>query len=699
MSLKALFYPRSMAVIGASTVPGSVGNDVAKNLATQGYQGKLYFINPKVGTLYKHPLIADINQVEGDIDLVIIAVPAKIVLTVLQQTLAKKAKAAVVISAGFKEVGNVDGELALAQLCDDHGITLIGPNCLGLINPEIQLNASFAPLMPSVGPIAFISQSGAICASVLDYARQRGLGFSKFISVGNKALVGEKELFEYLYHDPKTQVIALYVEQLRDIEELRQAAVKMSRGKPHKPILILKSGRTLAGQKAANSHTGSLSGSDSAYDALFTQTGMIRADSISELFDFAECFANNSQLLNNRVAIITNAGGPGVLTADEAMKSGLRLAQLNKNTQEKLRSFLPAAASVQNPIDILGDATDERYGQTLNAILADDNVDAVQIILTPQSMTPVEATAQAIVKARRRSQKPLVVTFMGQKLVAAGLEVLHDHKIAATTFPEPGAKSLGAMQSFMQWLRPRNLHTFGFRDVDRDKVNHILESYKGKALKLLSSDDVFEILKAYRFPLIKRVVVTSSQEAEKKTQHWGGQVVLKIVSPDINHKSDVDGVMLAVDHAQLADRYIQLLKQVKKAAPHAQLAGVEVMEMITDEGLEIILGVTTDAHLGKQLMVGLGGIYTEALQDVAWGLAPLNHSDADQMIAGLKTNKILAGIRGRGPLAADMIVECLGRLSMLVTDFPEIKELDINPLKVLDEKKGALVLDARIILE
>lgn len=698
MSLRALFNPRTVAVIGASTVKGSVGNDIAQNLATQGYQGKLYFVNPKGGTLYGHRLLRDISEVNDEVDLAIVAVPAAAVITVLQQAFTKKLKAAVVISAGFKEVGKTHEEAALAQICEDHGVSLIGPNCLGLINPELKLNASFAPLMPQVGPIAFISQSGAICASVLDYARQRGMGFSKFISVGNKALIGETELLEYLYHDSQTKVIALYVEQLKEIQHLRQTVLKITRGKPSKPILILKSGRTAAGQKAASSHTGSLGGSDDGYEALFAQIGVIRAESISELFDFAGCFADNSLLKNNRVVVITNAGGPGVITADELLESGMRLAELSAETKSRLQQFLPAAASVRNPVDILGDADDERYQKALQLVLQDERVDAIQIILTPQSMTPVEKVAQAIVKARHRNKKPLVVTFMGQKLVEEGLDILHTHQVATTTFPEPGARSLGALHKFVQWLKPRNQRHFAYPDIDRERVQRLMAPFQGKAEKLLPLDVTMQILDAYGFPLVKRATVTTPAAALQFAQSVRGEVVLKVVSPDINHKSDVGGVMLHVTPDQVATAYAELLKRVKKNRPQARITGVEMMEMVSDEGLEIILGASSDRSLGKQLMVGLGGVYTEALQDVAWGIAPLTQADAARMIHSLKSAKILAGIRGQGPLASEVVVECLGRLSILVTDFPQIKELDINPLKVLSQKKGALVLDGRIIL-
>lgn len=699
MNLKPLFYPHSIAVIGASTQVGSVGNDLVKNLVKQGYKGRVYPVNPKGGHVYGLVIKRSLADIRGEIDLAVVAVPAKIVPTVLQEIAARQIKAVILISAGFKESGHPELEAEVRAICEEHQIALIGPNCLGLINARIKLNASFAPLMPSPGEIAFVSQSGAICASVLDYARERGLGFSKFISVGNKAVIGEVELLRYLYKDPETKVILLYVEQLTQIPELIEIAQDISQNKPHKPIIILKSGRTAAGSQASQSHTGALSGSDTAYDALFAQTGIIRADSISELFDFAECFVHNQGLLNNRIAILTNAGGPGVLTTDALIHDGLRVAQLSTVTQEKMRAFLPVAASVKNPVDILGDADAERYEKSLQLLLKDDQVDGVIVILTPQSMTEIEKTAQAISRLKQTSRKPLVVSFMGQQLVDPGLQILHRREVATTLFPEPAAKVFGALDYFRQWLGPSNRHTFGFKDVQPAIVEKILERQTPDSPKLVSPTDAFAILKAYGLPLIKRQIVSSRTEAETVAARFGRKVVLKIVSPDISHKTDVDGVKLDVSPSDAGEAYEQLLTTVKANCPTATITGVEMMEMVTKPGLEIILGVSTDPQVGKIMLVGFGGIYTEALKDVAWGVAPLTHDDVDRMVDSLKVSAIVAGTRGQAPLDREMLVECLGRLSQLVTRFPQLKEIDINPLKILPEGQGGVVLDARIILE
>lgn len=697
MSLSALFYPKSIAVIGASTHEGNVGNEIAKNLS-RGYRGRLYFVNPNAGKLFGRKIINDLLLVKKPLDLAIIAIPAAAVVAEVEKLLELRVKSIVVISAGFKEVGNKSEEEKLAKICKDNEITLIGPNCLGILNPEIKLNASFAPLLPPSGSIAFISQSGAICASVLDYARQRDLGFSKFVSVGNKALVGEVEILEYLYHDPSTKVIALYIEELEDIELLRKTAVEITHGKPHKPIVVLKAGRTDQGRQAARSHTGSMGSSDVAYDALFAQTGIIRAQTIDELFDFVECFARNKPLIRDGVAVITNAGGPGVLTADALVADGLRLAELSSATKEKLRRFLPAAASVHNPVDILGDALAKSYKETLKVILEDQNVAAVQIILTPQSMTEVEETAREIVALKKQSSKPLEVTFMGQGLVQRGLDILNRNKIATSHFPESASKALGALHSFSEWLRPRSTKPTRLEGIDKDKVQSILDKANAMDIDALSTEDSLEILGAYGFPVTKHWVITSREGIDDLSRKVDGLFALKIMSGDIIHKSDIGGVVLDVKAESLVSEYTKLMVHIKKVKPKAEILGVSVMPMVNDEGIEIILGVTTDSNLGKQILVGLGGIYTEALADTSWGLAPLSSSDIERMIAHLKTAKILAGFRGHGPFAADAVAKCLGKLSQLVSDFEQIAEVDINPLKVLGQKKGAVVLDARMVL-
>jgi len=697
MSLTSLFYPKSVAIVGASHQLGSVGNDLVKNAVSAQYAGTIYPVNLKGGRLYGLPVLKSLAEISGAVDLVVVAVPALFVPQILREAGAKKVKAAIVISAGFNEVGRSELEAEIVSICTQYHITLIGPNCLGLINTDAKLNTSFAPLMPESGQIAFISQSGAICSSVLDFARSRGLGFSKFISIGNKAMIGESELLEYLIHDRQTKVIVMYVEQLSRAEQLIELTTKLSQTPHPKPIIVLKSGRTAAGFLASQSHTGALSGNDAAYDALFTQTGMIRAESISELFDLAECFVHNPRLHNNRVAIITNAGGPGVLTTDTVVSHQLRMAQLSAKSQTELRAFLPAAASIKNPVDILGDADAERYQKVLDIVITDQEVDGVIVLLTPQSMTQVTQTAQAIALLKKRSHKPVVVSFVGQQLVASGLEILHEEKVATTTFPEPAAIAFGAFDTFRRWLKPQNRHHFRFRDVHSDRVRRILAEVDTTVSKLLPTDLTFAILKAYGFPILKRQIAHSWSEAEELAAHFSSTLVLKIVSPDISHKTEVGGVMINVHRTDLKKAYRQLLANVTSKAPLARITGVEIMDFVTEEGVELILGMTTHPQLGKQLVIGLGGIYTEVLKDTAWRLAPLTHSDAQNMLKEVKAHELLEGARQQAKLDSEAVIECLGRLSQLVTNFPQLQEIDINPLKVTT--KGALILDARIILE
>lgn len=698
MSLTALFYPKSVAVVGASEKIGSVGNEIAKNLAKQGYRGKLYFVNLKGGRLFGHKIITELSSIKHGLDLAVIAIPAAIVVEEVKKLVPLNVKAVVVISAGFGEAGNKQAEVELAKVCGDNNIVLLGPNCLGVINPDAKLNASFAPLMPLSGPVAFVSQSGAICASVLDYALQRNLGFSKFVSVGNKAMIGEVELLEYLYTDPRTKVIAMYVEELEEIELLKQIAVRVTQGKPHKPIVVLKSGRTDQGRKAALSHTGSLGGSDASYEALFAQTGMVRAQTIEELFDIVECFSRNRVIKNDRVAVITNAGGPGVLTADALVAAGLKLAKLSEETVAGLREFLPTAASVGNPVDVLGDAGAERYKKTLEVILADKGVDAVQIILTPQSMTEVEATARVIVSLKKQTKKPVMVTFMGQGLVEEGVEILNKNEVASSYFPESGSRALSALSVFGKWVSAKRRKPKYYKDVKPKVVQGILKSHTNDKQQLIPAEESFAILESYGLPVTKRWVITNSDSALSLASKLNGLFALKILSGDVNHKSDIGGVVLNVEPKNLFFEYEKLVKHIGTVLPKAKIDGVEVMPMVLDDGIELICGAKTDSVLGKQILVGFGGTYTEVFADVSWGLAPLTKADIERMVAHLKISRILSGFRGHEALAGGEVVECLERLSQLVVDFPVISEIDINPLKVMSEGKGALILDARMVL-
>ena len=695
MNFQALFQPQAIAIIGASSREKTVGNDVVKNLVNQGYAGKIYPINPKIDELYGLKVYHDIKDLDQKIDLVVVAIPAKFVASAIDEAASKGAQAAIVISAGFKEAGNLALEQELAATCRRHGIILVGPNCLGVINAEHKMNASFAAIMPEVGNVAFMSQSGALCTAVLDYAQELGLGFSKFISIGNKAALDELALIKYLHEDPQTKVICLYAEALDNATAIIQTLKELNRGKEPKPVIVLKSGKTAAGAGAIASHTGSLSGGDNAYQALFNQAGIIRAQSVSELFDLASIFSNNPLKEIKTVTIITNAGGPGVLTTDAVIENGLEMAKLEEQTIKKLESFLPAAANTHNPVDVLGDAVGEVYEKTLAVIGDDRQTDAILVLLTPQTMTEPVKTAQAIVNLRKKTDKVIAVSLMGRDLVADGVKILKDNKIANTTFPESAALGLGALAKFVAWTKIKEDKPLVFNDVDRERVAQIFKKAKKEGKTSFPEAEAMKILQAYNFPLLKSAVAKSASEAKQILEKFACAVAMKIVSPDILHKSDVGGVMLNVTADNVEAKFQEMMTTVRKNKPQAKLEGVLLMEM-APQGHETILGINKNS-LGSMLMFGLGGIYVEVFKDVTFAFPPLSKLEIEKMIGGLKSNSIFMGARGQAAIDQKSLIEAIARLAQLAGDFPQIKELDINPL--LLTAQGVKVLDARIVIE
>ena len=695
MNFQALFQPKSIAVIGASSREKTVGNDVVKNLVHQGFAGKIYPVNPKIDELYGLKVFHDIKDLDSEVDLVVVAIPAKFVAAAIEEAAKKGAQAAIVISAGFKESGNLELEQELASVCQKHGIILVGPNCLGVINAQHQMNASFAAIMPEVGNIAFMSQSGALCTAVLDYAKELNLGFSKFISIGNKASLDELALIKYLHQDPQTKVICLYAEALDNAPAIIQTLKQLNRSEQAKPVIVLKSGKTEAGAGAIASHTGSLSGGDNAYQALFDQAGIIRAQSVSELFDLASVFSTNPLQAIKSVTIITNAGGPGVLTTDAVIENGLEMAKLEDNTIKKLEEFLPAAANTHNPVDVLGDAVGEVYEKTLEVIAEDKNTDAILLLLTPQTMTEPAKTAQAVVNLKKKTNKVVAVSLMGRDLVESGVQLLRQNKIANTTFPESAALGLGALAKFVAWTKIEEQQMSVFTDVDREKVAKIFQEAKKAGKNSFPEAEAMEILKAYKFPLLKSAVAQSAVEAKKILNAFNCAVAMKIVSPDILHKSDVGGVMLNVTSDNIEEKFTSMMKTVAKNKPQAKLEGVLLMEM-APEGHETILGINKNS-LGSMLMFGLGGIYVEVFKDVTFAFPPLTLLEIEKMVDGLKSSSIFAGARGQAAIDKKSLIEAIARLAQLAADFPEIKELDINPL--LLSAQGAKVLDARIVIE
>lgn len=697
MKLDAIFNPKSIAVIGASTEIGSVGNDVAKNLTTGKHAAKIFLVNPKTTELYGLPCYPNIATVPEKIDLAIIIVPAPIVPKVLEEATQKGAKGAVVISAGFKEIGREDLEDELRKISKKYDIALIGPNCLGVINTNNHLNASFSPVMPHPGKITFISQSGAMGTAVLDYARKLNLGFSKFISVGNKAVIDELELLKYLADDEDTGIIALYIEQLKNAPALIEIAKKITSGHNPKPIIAIKAGRTTAGAHASASHTGALAGNDAAYDALFRQAGIIRVSTMVELFEHLRVFSHNPLPKGNRVAIVTNAGGPGVLTTDECIAHGLQLAPINVKTEVALKKVLPPAANWHNPIDILGDARSDRYYHTLRILANDSDIDSLMVILTPQSMTDEEKVAEAIIDIKQNIKKPIVVSFIGGKMVTEAVNTLQSAGIATVNFPEQGARALGALTRFAEHTKHGKHHEINIRGIEKKKIKQIFDAAKIAGKTSFPEAEAIRILSAYNFPLVKSRAVENPAEIKEAVKYVGGLAAIKIISPDILHKSEVGGIILDVTPENAEKKFVELYDTVHKHAPKAVLEGALVSEMITAPGTEFILGASREPSLGTMIMVGLGGIYVEIFKDVAFGMNPLTLENIEGMINQLKAKKILDGARGSKPLDEDALITCIARLSQLLTDFPEIKELDINPLLVTE--KGVKVLDARIIID
>jgi len=697
--LQSLFEPKQIAVIGASPNEGSVGWAIFRNLLMNGYLGMLFPVNPKYDSIMGVRCYPTLSAIDMDVDLAVIAIPAVGIPELLRECATKGVKGAIVISAGFKEVGEEGAALEkqIREVAQTSGIALLGPNCLGIINtdPKVSMNASFARRMAIPGPLAFMSQSGALCTSILDYAAGNHIGFSKFISFGNKADVTETDLLGYLAEDKQTKAILMYLEDLNDGALFMQVAREITEN-TGKPILAIKTGRTPEGASAAASHTGSLAGTDEVYDAVMAQAGVLRVDTVQELFDYAMAFGNQPLPHSNRVAIVTNAGGPGIMTTDACVRYGLKLSKLSDQTQNKLKEILPSAASVKNPVDVIGDARHDRYAAALDQVLKDGQVDGAIVILTPQTMTDIENVAGIIVEASKSSSKPILASFMGLVDVSAGVEILRQHGVPHYPFPEGAARVFGAMHKYQRWIsRPRT--TERIFEVDRGKVQRIFKKVVADGRDALPEVEAMAVLEAYGFPILKTELAKTADEAVNFAKEMGFPVVMKIASPDILHKTDVGGVMVGVkDEPGVREAYETLINRAKEHRPEANVWGVAIQQM-AKKGREVILGMTRDQTFGPLIMFGLGGIYTEALKDVTFRLAPLRCLSARNMLSEIRGRRILEGIRGEAPVDLDSLQACLERLSQLVIEFPIIKELDINPL--VTYANGASVADARIILK
>ncbi|OGV59994.1 MAG: acyl-CoA synthetase [Lentisphaerae bacterium RIFOXYA12_FULL_48_11] len=693
--LKNLLYPNTVAIVGASRAPGKVGHEIVANLINGKFEGKIAPVNPSSDSILGLKCYPDLKSIPNGIDLSIIAVPTPVVKPAIEDSIQAGAKAIIVITAGFKEVGEEGKalEIEIAQICKSKGVNLLGPNCLGLLNTHHKMNASFAKHMPMTGGISVISQSGALCTAILDWAAGRHLGLAKLISMGNKADLCETEFLNAFADDSETKVIVGYLESIVSGDQFIKAAEAAA---TKKPVVIFKAGTTQAGVKAASSHTGSLAGADIAYGAAFTRSGVIRAETFEAMFDYATAFAMQPLPKGERVAIITNAGGPGIMAADAAEIAGLKVTSLGGGTATALREKLPAAASVANPIDVLGDADPDRYVMAVEAAQADESVDAIIVIMTPQAMTKPAETARAIAKCANH-EKPILASFMGGEDVMPGRAELVAHNLPDYTSPERAVAALRAMCTYASWLKRPTRVVTRF-PVNRRRAERIIRRHIRTKSFQVGEAYAKEILRAYDFNVPPGEVANNVEVAIEVADRIGYPVAMKIVSPDIIHKSDIGGVKLNLLSAEaVRDAFDLMMLRIRDKMPEARLDGVYI-EKMCKRGREVILGMTRDRQFGPMLMFGLGGIFVEVMKDVTFHIAPITADEAIQMLQGTKSYALLKGVRGQASVDIQAIAESLQRISQLVTDFPEIVEMDINPFMVGEVGSESIAADARITL-
>lgn len=697
--IDAFFNPESVAIIGASRDSGKLGYAVLRNLVESGFQGEIFPINPGAQEILGYPSFASISALPKTPDLAVIVIPYPAVPAAVEECGKKGIKAVIVISAGFRETGRDGLELELKMLAtaQRYGMRLIGPNCLGVIDTHRPLNVTFAAGgMPPKGTIAFMSQSGALGTAVLDMSLSgKHVGFSKFISLGNKGDVDEISLIKYLADDPTTKVILSYSEGLPNGQEFMKAAREVSR---KKPIILLKSGVTQAGMKAVSSHTGSLAGAEQAYTAAFYQSGVLRAQTMADLFDFALAFGYQPLLKGNRIAIVTNAGGPGILATDALETAGLELAKLANATMRELEEFLPDAASAANPVDVLGDARTDRYEVAMGKVAADPNVDGIIVILTPQAMTEIEETAHAIGRLSQKIDKPVLGCLMGEHRIAAGIDVLYQYGVPNYPFPERAALAFAAMRDYREAQHRPDADLVKF-DLDNHQVKDVFARARSEGRIAIGEAESRAILEAYQFRIPRSGLAATADDAVRIAGEIGYPVVLKISSPDILHKTDVGGVKVGLQTpSDVRDAFELIVYRANRYVPGANIWGCLVQEMVPP-GMEVLIGMNRDPQFGPLITFGLGGIYVEALRDVTFRVAPFGKRDAQEMLAEIRAHSLLNGVRGKPPVDKEGLMDALLKIGKLVSDFPEIIELDINPLVVYDKGQGVLALDMRLILK
>jgi acetyltransferase len=698
--LRALFEPRSVALVGASMDEAKVGGRVMGNLLEAGFQGRLFAVNPKYSSVRGVPCVASVADLPEPVDLAVVVTPARTVPGVIEQCGRAGIRAAVVITAGFSETGPEGAALEMRLLENAHryGVRILGPNCLGLMRPPLGLNATFARGQALPGSLALVSQSGAVCTAMLDWATPSSVGFSSVISMGGSSDLDFGEVIDYLAADGKTEHILLYIEGVRDgrrlVSSLR-AAARM------KPVILMKVGRHPAGSRAAVSHTGAIVGRDDVFDAVVRRTGVVRVDTAGELVAAALALASKVHPRGDRLAVITNGGGPGVMAADRAADLNLPLATLSPATVAKLQAALPPSWSHGNPIDLIGDAGPERYRAAVAACLEDPGVDGIVAILTPQAMTEADAVARTVIDASNGSTKPVIACWMGEATVASGRNLLRSAGFSAFRLPEMAVGAFAYLAQFYRNQRallevpPPLVHS---ERPDLERARGIVRHALGEGRSVLDATESKELLDAFRIPVARSVNAANGEEAVAAAERTGYPVVMKIHSPDITHKSDVGGVRLALPNAgAVRQAYSEMMAAVARVRPGARVTGVTIEPMVTrPHARELMAGITRDSIFGPAITFGAGGIAIEVLKDRAVGLPPLNAALVDDMIRGTRVAKMLAQFRNLPPIDRAALEAVLLRVSEMAVELPEIEELDINPL-VADEQ-GVLALDARVVV-
>lgn len=696
MSESVILSPKSIAVIGASDKEGSIGRAITSNIM-KGYKGEVIPISPTRDKVFDKKAYKSVLDVSQEIDLALIITKNTIVPTVLEECGKKKIKGAIVITAGFKEVDEEGAKLEqqLKDIAKKYKISIIGPNCLGVMNlaPETMMNSTFLKITPKSGQVALVSQSGAICAALVEDASAQGIGFSAVVSMGNKVDLNEIDVLKMLAEHKQTKVIVMYLEDMGDGQEFLKISKRITRDLK-KPILVLKAGRSAAGAKAAMSHTGALMGSDETYEALLKQSGAIRVDTMEELFNYATAFSKQPLPIQGGLVIVSNAGGPAIISTDACSKLGIKMANI-EDIRPQINAVIPPWGSSRNPVDIVGDADFNRFDNVLNEVIGHKNVGSVITMCTPSATLDYDKLAEVIVKVSAKYNKTILASLMGLDEGIKNKEILAEGGVPHYTYAEGAIRALYAMLKFLDWTRTPSGKIQKFT-VDKNKVKEVFESVKAEGRKNLLEEEGQEVLRAYGFPLPKSILAKTEKEAVECARECGYPVVMKIASPQIIHKSDAGGVKVGLKNdSEVESAFKDIVENAKNYDKKAVIKGVLIQEMVKG-GKETIIGSKQEPGFGSLVMLGMGGIYVEVLKDVTFRLAPVSDREANDMIASIKTKKILEGVRGEKPSDTEKLSECIQRVSQLVNDFKEIKELDMNPVLVMEKGKGCKVLDVRI---